>query len=48
MIQGHQGSSKNPSIMSKIQEINLGEQGNYFGQTGFPAVHKPGFVHIIS
>jgi len=48
MIQGHQGSSKSPSLISKIQEISLEEQGNYFAQTGFLAVHKPDFVHIIS
>ena len=39
MIQVHQGSSKSPSLMSKIQEIRLGEQGNYFVQD---------FVHVIS
>jgi len=48
MIQAHQESSKGPSPMSKIQEISLGEQGNYFAQTEISAVHKPGFVHVIS
>jgi len=48
MIQGHQESSEGPSLMSKIQEISLGEQGNYFAQTEISAVHKPDFLHVIS
>jgi len=34
--------------MSKVQEISLGEQGNYFVKTEIPAVHKPDFVHVIT
>jgi len=48
MTQGHQGSPKSPSLMSKVQEISQGEQGNYFVKTGISAVHKPGFVHVIT
>jgi len=48
MTQGHQGSPKNPSLMSKVQEISLGEQENYFVKTGISAVHKPGFVLVIT
>jgi len=48
MTQGHQGSPKSPSLMSKVQEISLGEQGNYFVKTGISTVHKPGFVHVIT
>ena len=48
MSQGHQGSPTSPSLMSKIQEISLGEQGNYFVKTRISAVHKPGFVHVIT
>ena len=46
--QSHQGSPTSPSLMTKVQEISLGGQGNYFVKTGISAVHKPGFVHVIT